>query len=190
MNRNAVDSTVLGLVEQLPDLDTDADRRDFCLFAQELFAQSDRASVIVGAVNLEVLLRQALGRHVPRAKPARDFAPTIDAAHRHRIIHADLRDWLHNLRDLRNTFAHELLLGIDLTDARFAGKVESLCVPGRSSPLYYEIAEACGYRPSSARQVSLRARIVAYCEKLRRAIDNPRLMPVRWIQPPGKPVLL
>lgn len=185
MNRGKINPEVLDLVRQIPKVTEEFDPEHFCLFAQELFSQSDRAALIVGAANLDALLRKALNKYAAREKRrGSNLSTCIDLALIHGIVHKDVWEWLHDLRDLRNEFAHEVLPGFDLSDARFSERLVRLTQPGWPSTHYYAIAEACGWdrKASSAHQVNVRARIAAYCEILRRAIEGTRAMPIRWVQ--------
>lgn len=184
MNKDRVNPMVLQVAEQFASDDANFDAVSFSLLAQELFSYSDRAAVIVGAVQIQGQLEGALRKYTSVQNASKKgFNETINLARRHGIVHNDVRLWLHDLRELRNVFSHQMLLGIDLDDPMFADRIDRLTCPGRPSRAYCELAVACGGQNLSAAQTNVRIRIVAYSEKIRRALVHPKYMPIRWIQP-------
>jgi hypothetical protein len=185
---------VFQLVRRIPHLETEQDREYYCLLCQEIFADSDRAAVIVGSAHLDGLLQNAIGERLQMPeiakRSARNFSERMDVALHLDIIHKDVHDWFKDLRALRNKMAHEVLPGFDLNDSSVKDAVIRLTRPGKASPTYYQIAAACGANELSELQVNFRVRVVAYADKIRRAIKKPELMPVRWIQAPSQGIIL
>lgn len=107
----------------------------------ELFRQTDRGAAIIAGSILEELLTNAIKRRLilttklsvslfsfERNGAIANFAPKIDVAYAIGLIKPDLRDDLHNIRRIRNRFAHSID-PIDFKDTKVIG----LCSAIRSA---------------------------------------------------------
>lgn len=88
----------------------------FAATANSLAAESDRGAGIVGAALVEVALDNALKRYLIPPIDQKDdlldgrdftFAMKIDLAHRTGLIRPHVRKALHQIRRIRNDFAHD-----------------------------------------------------------------------------------
>src|SRR2546422_8611501 len=98
-----------------PDLDWDA----FAKFVDEFKGESDRAAVILGAAKLDATLGQILDRHLRPSlsssdelldgdSPLSTFSARIAVCYRLGLISSEFAKTLHQVRKIRNSFAHEL----------------------------------------------------------------------------------
>lgn len=87
-------------------------------FVEEFRAESDRAAVILGAAQLDLLLYQLIQKVLLPTASSRDelldsdgplgaFSSRINMAHRLGLIDTPFARALHLVRKIRNTFAHE-----------------------------------------------------------------------------------
>ena len=115
-------------------------------FAAEFSKESDRASVIIGAARLDVLLKELLVRVLQPCTSSTDelldgdsprstFSSRIQMCNRLGLIDAKLTRALHLIRRIRNEFAHEPST-ITLAHASHRDRIKQLVAPFRDTKVF------------------------------------------------------
>lgn len=118
----------------------------FTKFVSEFAEESDRAAVILGAAKLDALLCQILDRRLLPSLGANDelldgdaplatFSSRIAIFYRLGLITPDFAKALHQVRKIRNHFAHELS-GCSLESGPQSDRLRALLLPLRQLPFY------------------------------------------------------
>lgn len=112
---------------------------EFNRFTEEFRNESDRAAVILGASQLDILLYQLIERFLlpnPSSKdelldgdsPLATFSSRISICYRLGLINADFSRALHLIRKIRNSFAHEVS-GVSFETGGHRDRVRELIAP-------------------------------------------------------------
>ncbi|WOD28742.1 hypothetical protein RYH70_01500 [Alloalcanivorax xenomutans] len=112
---------------------------EFERFTEEFKNESDRAAVILGASQLDILLYQMLEGHLlpnPSGKdelldgdsPLATFSSRINICYRLGLIDAEFARALHLVRKIRNSFAHEVS-GVSLSSGPHRDRIKELVAP-------------------------------------------------------------
>lgn len=112
---------------------------EFERFTNEFKTESDRAAVILGASQLDLLLYQLLEGFMipnPSAKdellegdgPLATFSSRINVCYRLGLIDAEFARALHLVRRIRNSFAHEVS-GVSLDSGSHRDRIKELVSP-------------------------------------------------------------
>jgi DNA-binding MltR family transcriptional regulator len=119
---------------------------EFMEFVQEFRDESDRAAVILGAARIDLFLynviQHALHPSTSRSdelldgdSPLSTFGARIEIAFRLGLIDANLTRALHQIRKIRNSFAHESI-GISLNSGAHRDRVRELVVGIKSYSIF------------------------------------------------------
>lgn len=112
---------------------------EFEKFTQDFKQESDRAAVILGAAQLDLLLYQLLeGFMLPNPSgkdellegdsPLATFSSRINACYRLGLIDAEFARALHLIRKIRNSFAHEVS-SVSLNSGAHKDRIRELVAP-------------------------------------------------------------
>lgn len=120
--------------------------RQYKLFVNEIKNESDRAAVILGTSQLDVLLYQLIeGFLLPSTssrddlldgdKPLASFSARINFAYRVGLIDAEFVRALHIVRKIRNSYAHEVS-GVSLTTGPHRDRIRELFLPFSNNTVF------------------------------------------------------
>jgi hypothetical protein len=123
----------------MPDEAQTFDWTEFKKFIDEFANESDRAAVILGAAKLDALLGQILDRYFRPSlasddelldgdSPLSTFSSRISLCYRLGFITPDFAKSLHQVRKIRNSFAHELS-GCSLDAGPQSDRLKALLLP-------------------------------------------------------------
>jgi len=122
-------------------------------FINDLAAETDRAAVILTASKMEIMLGQILQKALlpcatskddlleGEGRPLSTFSARIDLTHRLGLIDGICARALHQIRRIRNEFAHELSEG-SLNIGAHRDRVKSLVAPFENSAALIGLKEA------------------------------------------------
>jgi DNA-binding MltR family transcriptional regulator len=130
-------------------------------FIIEMKEENDRAAVIIGAANVEFLLKRLIELSLlPRLDKKKDdlldgdsplstFSSKINLCYRLALIDKDILQLLHILKKIRNDFAHKIR-GCDLNSPPHSDQVNELTKHLKGSPLLEKLRRIFpGDAPSS-----------------------------------------
>ncbi|WP_304546447.1 hypothetical protein [Sulfurimonas microaerophilic] len=156
---------------------------EFEKFANEFKTESDRAAVILGASQLDLLLYQILERFLLPCTSGKDelldgdsplatFSSRINISYRLGLIEADFARALHLIRRIRNSFAHEIS-SASLNAGSHRDRIKELVAPfSENWALIYMIEKYFDDDHSPASQ--FRAVVGVMCFRLDGAIKETR----------------
>jgi hypothetical protein len=115
-------------------------------FVNEFKNESDRAAVILGAAKLDAVLAQILDRYflptvgntddlIDGDSPLSTFSARIAVCYRLGLISAEFAKALHQVRKIRNSFAHDLS-GCSLNSGPQSDRLKALLLPWRPLPFF------------------------------------------------------
>jgi len=159
---------------------------EFKRFAEEFKSESDRAAVILGTSQLDLLLYQLLESYLLPCTSGKDellegdsplatFSSRINISYRLGLIDADFARALHLIRRIRNNFAHEIS-SASLDSGAHRDRIRELVAPfAKNWALSYMIETYFDGVQSAGAQ--FRAAIGIMCFRLDGAIEAARKTP-------------
>jgi len=175
--------------------------QEFFAFLDEFGKESDRAAVILGAAQLDILLYQLIQAFLLPSPTSSDtlldsdrsvgtFAARIDLSHRTGLVDAHFSHALHMIRKIRNTFAHETgSTTLELGSLR--DKVRELVIPFRGYDIFDELCKNEAFQEQEETSRQFRTALAIVCLRLQGAITELKqveaghtmtLVPENWLE--------
>ena len=175
-------------------------KKDFEDFMKKFSDESDRAAVILGAAQLDILLYQLLQGFMLPPPSSNDnlldsdrslgtFSARIDTAYRLCLIDAGICRALHLIRKIRNGFAHETG-STSLEIGSHRDRIRELATPLLSNDQFQKFHDSKNIGEHEGSYRLFRACLGVICGRLLAAVRNVRkveavtinLIPDNWIK--------
>lgn len=155
--------------------------QEFRRFTDEFKTESDRAAVILGTAQLDILLYQLLGGFLLPNPGSRDelldgdsplstFSSRISMCYRLGLIDAEFSKALNLIRKIRNSFAHEVS-GVTFETGGHRDRVRELVAPFISSNSFRHLVSEY-FEGSDKPADQFRAVVASLCLRLNGAIER------------------
>lgn len=157
-------------------------RQDCLDFLKEFTGESDRAAVILGAAQLDILLSQHIKALLLPSPTSNDelldgdrglgtFSAKINVAYRLGLIDSGMCSGLHLIRKIRNSFAHEAG-ATSLALGSHRDRVRELVRPFRQHPEFDELIESVGLGEFEESSKVFRAVLSIVVVRMHRRLDT------------------